>query len=356
VAFRGAYYAFGFINGGCCTASYTTDTRAVVWRSDDGLTWALEPNQPAFAIGHMTAAATDGTRIVVVGDRSENSTQYPGSAEPHLAAWTSTDGRTWRVATDITPNLGWFTSVTAMPAGGFLAASRPYLEESGPTLWESSDGLTWSVLAQPAHLGIGEINAVRATSLGVFALGDSPGPLLADGTYAPNVGAVWRLTGSGLWVRVSSDGLAEGQIADLAEAHGVLVAIGTDGTSEHGAAWWSSDGQTWTRTGAAAFTGDKNSPTVVVATPRGFVALGTFGRTAGEQAEPSLFRAWTSPDGVTWSVARDPTVVPYADRAGGALVLADGRVIVVGTAGPEASQRDGQMLIPVALALEPGGS
>jgi hypothetical protein len=51
VAFKGGYIAVGGIFGGCCTGAYTTDTRAAVWRSADGVHWELEPHRPAFALG-----------------------------------------------------------------------------------------------------------------------------------------------------------------------------------------------------------------------------------------------------------------------------------------------------------------
>ena len=250
VEFKGAYYAFGFINGGCCDGGYSTDTRALVWRSLDATGWAAVPNQAAFAEGRMNAAAADGTRIVVVGTLDVQSAGGP--ADHRGAAWTSTDGMTWRLVLDVPM----FEDVIASPSGEFLAVA-PYPD--GPYVWRSTDGASWSRLASANAFGAGTIASLRSTQAGFVAVGWAPGPDAADGSPTFDA-AAWTSGDAKAWTRAPDQAsLRLARMADVAYLGGRLVAVGANEAGDGSLAWTSTDGLTWQRVTEPALSVDVQS-------------------------------------------------------------------------------------------------
>ncbi len=288
IAYRGGYLALGFINGGCCDGGFTTDTRAVVWTSPDGASWQLEPNVPAFALGHMVAAATDGHRIVVVGFRMVESVATPGFVEPRGAAWTSTDGSTWVAQDDGLPQL----NSVVFWKGRFVATGN---SDAGPEIWSTTDGTSWAAEAQASTLGPGRVIALHVTSVGLVAIGFAEGLPAADGS-ATSVAVTWLSTGTGRWQR--SPDQVEFQMADINDVTGIdgrLVAIGHNWNAEGGLFWASDDGLSWTRIDDPSFVVECAMPDRLIAGAGGLLAIGT-------TCSDAHFRTWTSADGVRWSI------------------------------------------------------
>lgn len=132
----------------------TTDSTA--WTSTDGRTWEKAPTQlTGFGASAMTAL---GDRVVVVG-----------SVGLSPASWSSTDGRAWveLMAPARDPATA-FSDVTIV--GEFLVGigvSQQTLPASAPpsnwtppppplaSVWVSTDGLTWRLLAEDPSLTFG---------------------------------------------------------------------------------------------------------------------------------------------------------------------------------------------------------
>jgi hypothetical protein len=183
---------------------------AVGWYSPDGNTWeAAQPldSSPQLETERALATCVTGSSAVVVG--SVTSTGR-GSLP---AAWVSTDGSSWTVATFIpTPPSGSSTTVEGClsTGGGFLA----YGESTGagqverPQLWASSDGTVWQQQSAtftgvggggpsgPQSAPLDGIAYGTTTWLGLSGNGDEPSQVWP----APIGGAAGaQFTPAGLW-------------------------------------------------------------------------------------------------------------------------------------------------------------
>ena len=339
IAYKGGYLAVGFINGGCCDGGFTTDTRAVVWSSADGATWQLEPDGPAFALGHMVAAATDGQRIVAVGFRAVESTKSPGSVEfGHGAAWASTNASTWTTRTEGLPQ---FNSVVFFK-GRFLGAAAG---DGGPEVWSSVDGASWTAEARASTLGRGTMNELRVTPLGLVATGFADGPPAPDGS-ATTVAVSWVSDGQGRWRR-SPDQAAMHMvhIDDVAVIAGRLVAIGGNWNAEGGLFWESEDGLSWAPIDVPALAVECALPHRIITVGVGLLAIGA-------TCSGPAFRAWTSPDGSHWSIgsAYQPGQQSWEPAVQGWLMRPDSNLLAVGYG---ASAADPYHVAPMAWLAAP---
>jgi hypothetical protein len=205
-----------------------------VWISDDGRSWKREAAPADFAGGSVSAVASDGRAIVLVGDA--------GWGEPRIL--TSTDGMAWqRVAlpADVFKEAH-FRGLVAAPMGFVLTGQRGGSEpvccvNSGVTAgsaaaWSSADGATWAQAAvtgtaEALHTGMGAVYAGRDGFVAAGSSHSSPG---------------WRSTDGRSWSpAVNSTGSPIGpQISDGNRIIGTSYA---DGGGEN---WWTStDGVAW---------------------------------------------------------------------------------------------------------------
>jgi len=111
-------------------------TRAVAWRSADGMDWTAAPDAPSlgnFGLGiEMHDVAWDGTRLVAVGHRLFG-TQYPTGV-----AWVSTDGAAWDRATESAALSQGKIEGVASVGGGFAAVGTFGAPDAAiPTVWLS---------------------------------------------------------------------------------------------------------------------------------------------------------------------------------------------------------------------------
>lgn len=202
------------------------------------ITWEIRE-----APGRVSDAVSTGALLVAVG--LAGSTAESGDV---AGVWTSPDGRAWETARVPQPS-GTMTAAASGP-GRLVAVGTVFAGTSGPAAWTSVDGRTWQRLPASA-----------------FAGSDShdPGPLL-----------------------------------DVAAGPGGFVAVGSEvgAGGSRATAWYSPDGQAWTRT-QSDLGGD--SAGAVVQFGSGYVAAGWAPGANGD--DRALF--WTSPDGRTWAAAPD---------------------------------------------------
>lgn len=331
-------------------STHTTDTRAVVWWSADGVTWALEPHRSVFALGGMRQVVTDGRTLVAIGSQAVESASYPGSSELRGAVWTSSDGSSWRVFPDpsvgslTTGSLPVFTSIASTPLG-FVATATGRNANTGLV-----DASVWLIRGQEAvmlssgnDLSGSTMAAVTWTGTQLLAVGWKSGVVAADGTLPPDQAVVWRSTDGRSWFRIElSVGLGTGEMRSVAVLGRTTVAAGFDKDHNHAVVWQSTDGAQWRRTDLSGLVVDLEAPPVVQASVHGFVIVTPGSRTT----------VLTSPNGVDWSVVtppRDPGATLQV-RVGGATNLPDGRILFVGA---DASGEVGHATIPGGILLHP---
>ena len=309
IAFEGGYLAVGQVNGGCCDASFSTDTHGVIWRSSDGRAWSIEPRSKVFDLAHLSDIATDGRTIVISGTRMLDSTYYPGEVDPKGAVWTSDDGRTWTRFTGM-PR---FTAVV-YGAGTFLGVT----DEALPDLvWSSVDGRRWSPVSAGKALRPGAINDLVVTPLGISAVGST------DAIGGGAAGVSWRSLDGRTWIRSSDQpSLVGGTMTRVAAAGTSLVASGSG--PDAAVVWWSTDGLIWAKVDGSVF---GSAPILSVdgltAGPRGLLAAGTI------SAESPSFGLWASQDGRAWAKLETPfqdggpSQLSAIERGDGLIVFGD---------------------------------
>ncbi len=224
-----AHTVFGFIAVGY----EQPGPHAAVWTSPDARRWTRVTGFPAVEGSAAFAVAADEGRIVVVGsDRSG------------AVSWASTDGRTWSLA-PAGPALAGPAAATAMVAvvafgDGFVAAGRsddPAAGRTAAAVWLSADGLTWQrIVAGDAFAG--------ARVVGLAASG---GRLVAVGTAGPEQAPslAWTSSDGRTWTRVADPALAGGVVRAVAAGGPGFVAVGAAAADDRALAWTSPDGATW---------------------------------------------------------------------------------------------------------------
>jgi len=142
-----------------------------VWTSADGRTWEKAPQELAFSPIAMVAL---GDRVVTVGARLDSKLGMVP------ASWSSTDGRKWTESTasardratmfddvavvgDTLVAFGSSHMMQTDVAGGPASTTPPMPPES---VWISSDGATWRLLAEDSSLNFGFYLNTHVTGFG----------------------------------------------------------------------------------------------------------------------------------------------------------------------------------------------
>ena len=269
--------------------------------SDAGATWTaagtLSRSDVASYAVPMTFAAADATHWLVSG--------LGGSS----LRVTMDAGRSWQDA----PTSGLAGGFTAL---WFADATHGLAETTTPgALFVTSDGgRSWSP-ASPVPSSVSTATPSVGPSGWTGLRWSAPAVLPAGGaTYATP--------------------------GDVIAWDGGYVAVGSlqygSQPIDAPAAWWSSDGRSWTL-GYVGPREETASMGRLVALPRRLVALGTAGKQmctapgAGQTCQPLPVATWTSTDGRSW--VRGPSVPSLAGASIVGLAVHDGRAIAVGDTG-----------------------
>ena len=223
---------------------------------------------------------------------------------PMAAAWTSADGRSWRLAPGFTPLEATLASAVGAGPAGIVVVG---VDRADAAAWTSADALTWRKVEGGAAFrddgGPLQMTAVVPWGGGWVTggyLGTFVGPLRA---------AFWRSTDGRAWERVpDAPGFVDARVTAIAALGDRLVAVGATGTYNQrtgGVAWTSADGATWERAPASADLAAGVLYGVTAGGP-GLVAVG---------ADPDDRKAiaWTSRDGAAWTRVPD---APALDNFG----------------------------------------
>jgi tRNA A-37 threonylcarbamoyl transferase component Bud32 len=269
----------------------SSDEDAAVWSSPNGRMWRRVDAEPLRAPGYQRLAdvAAFGERYVAVG--------YSGD---DAAVWATDAGdRGWHLVQRIPePGLQVMRKIIARD-GGLLVVGRNELGgDIDAASWTSEDGSTWTRVEDEALEGLGDQAMWTAVKIDgvIYGLGET------SDRFGATDPAVWRLDDDG-WsiIDIGLSRVGEQEFREIAVgADGTAVAVGIDG--EEGAsdaAIWTSSGPSlsdWEPADGRFRLPEDQQLLTVVATSRGFVAMGWTGPAAGEHDG----LVWTSPDGSEW--------------------------------------------------------
>lgn len=234
-------YRSGFIAVG--DESGANGRRGRVWLTEDGRTW--RSTTPAVLDGLMAE------RVLLVGDRLVLLAWMPVADGPtKRAMFTSIDGMTWQSAPDLPddPGLG---NVPWLMAGGPLGL----LKVADTRLWTMGPDLAnWTPIRRtgstPHPVNTGQIVAGSDRWFWFGATGS------IDPGAPPTAGAIWTSLDARSWTAAQVD-RPGGNVSEIHVIAGGYVALGTeeglpcrDCTGQirfTRVAWFSTDGERWTR-------------------------------------------------------------------------------------------------------------
>ena len=245
---RGRYAVVGSTQGSGGTGA------AAVWLSNDGTTWTQtfldDPGKGHSSMQYVVAAAGG---LVGIGTSGVDHCTAPGegmTCDPlPVAIWTSIDGRTWRHVP--TPASFQGAAVTDMAAGpsGILAIGDTGWDR--PWIWSSPDGRQWTRESMPAAAFEGaHLRRVAAASDGWALVGSVGGrqPVCCAGGDPTGRPAAWYSSDGTTWTRASTRTpvTGRGELGTLSVGSGGLVAMEAVGGASRGSIQWiSSDGRSW---------------------------------------------------------------------------------------------------------------
>ena len=217
--------AHGFLAAGVAAASGGV-TQAVVWTSQNGLTWE---RKTAAQLG-LTASGALAEGIIYGASHGSDTVISGGIASGVDAAWLSTDGgSTWSAVT-IPADHGATTSLSGLGSDGSgLVAVRPGQAATGGTdgvAYFSPDGTTWQYAGTIDEAGGWTPGLVKGGA-GAFVAVGTTGAGQTVAYTADGAGGTWAPTGSlGSAAAESVNGAAVG-------AGGTVIAVGSTKAVSH---------------------------------------------------------------------------------------------------------------------------
>jgi hypothetical protein len=221
----------GFVAGGYRDDPLNATRQAGVWRSDDGLTWALDDGGGAFSGGRIWGIAVssgapgsgggneDGSGPTIVAVGTAGDPNY-GPA----AAWRWTPASGWQRAR-IQPDDGGAMRAVIATSTGFLAVGLGSGDE-GAMSWTSIDGATWTAAPdQPAFHRF--TNPVRMQSIAITPGGFTAGGWRSD--EAKGSAVIWASTDAIHWTSTWQTSFSGGEVDGVAVVAGRVVAVGRTG-------------------------------------------------------------------------------------------------------------------------------
>jgi hypothetical protein len=257
---------------------------------------------------------------------------------------STSGGFTWR-AVPMTQFGGVeLTTIIAVP-DGVLAVGAPYggsapLAPSPgmPSLFRSSDGLTWQRLPDSAafsHPGTSSFDSIASVVPGGSSLLVAVGET-SNGDASASTAAAWRSTDGGVsWRRSEVGGATDAAMSDVVTTPHGFVAVGIDGQPTGGtqmigvrgaAAWTSLDGTRWSRLPTGSTFAGAVMDRIIRAGPN-LVAIGGDVPTGAFAAAPPI---WHSTDGIHWTRAARPALPGSASIDASAGAWTGSEFVVVG--------------------------
>ena len=295
--------------------------RPVAWTSLDGDRWTLvemgrvAPTEPGFAVAVVSAPGG----LVAVG----RSARRP-------IAWTATDGSAWASRdvpiVDAADSWSRMTTVASGPLGILAGGSvGPELLERTARFWRSTDGVTWTAVADDRAFAGAEVSAILPVDNGWLAVGR-----LGTGQRS-TASVAWRSPDGERWTRVDDPALTKGLVRSLVRAgDGSIVAVGSEADEIGAYVWRSTDeGRSWVlepEEASRTHFGRKIRMTDVIATPDGLLAVGNL-----VEVQFGTGVTWLSSDVVHWQKSPNQPAMGQVEPS--AVVTFEDRYVMVGTFG-----------------------
>lgn len=240
--------AVAFGDGFVLSGSENEGQHAVIWYSQDGVSWQAIDNVPGFADGVIRTVVAAGDGLVAVGTAfgldsrcaADATDCNPGSA---IRLWISPDGRNWRglSAAALKP-FGRAQLEVVVPGPAGLVAFGQLVPTTGdrisPMMWISPDGRSWSAAPQFGRAFPSDtVIDLAAGANGYVAAG-----ALWVGGNMGRPRKAWYSADGRTWQVASGLINGEGPSVVLACAGGY---VGIDAPSGSAAFWTSLDGRSW---------------------------------------------------------------------------------------------------------------
>lgn len=156
--------------------------QAAFWQSTDGAAWQKMPDDPDLRDAQVIdAAQVPGAVIVAVGQRW-NPALSPDQPFT-IAAWSSSDGRSWEPATwPSSLERTWVPLKVAPTGSGVVLLAAPRAGGANALIARTTDGRTWTALDPPITFEGGQANDLVAVDSHLVVVGQTlpPGGTPAD--------------------------------------------------------------------------------------------------------------------------------------------------------------------------------
>jgi hypothetical protein len=262
----------------------SADGYPAIWHRQDGGSWTLA-SSPALTSATLTAGQDHLAALTAVTRGPDG---WLAVGAPGSLAFTSADGVTWQPAPGtIAQDLAGASAVTvAAGPAGYVVVGNP-AASGASDVWWSPDLTSWS---QARDVNDGQMLAVAAAAHGFVAVGSHDGKP-----------AAWTTSNGRSWTTVvlpRPAGASSAVLQQIAIKGSRMVALGqatTAGGVVPFAATSVDGGARWVQVPFAS-PGPGTAFTALIASSRGFTAVGQYGLTG--QASPV---AWTSASGTAWT-------------------------------------------------------
>ena len=309
----------------------------MLWQSDDGLAWQQLPDTPFADDGSLRLrdAVLGPDRLVATGVRVvDGITDIP-------TAWWSETGTTWSEA-DVEVPAGAAEGVLNQAVwfdGAYVAVGGLSFDGSfRPAAWTSTDGTSWQLASDLFDtIDSGSRTNFGFAAFGLTVAGDRLLATAAEAAFQH----VWSSSDGSTWTPVD-DILARRpggvRVQSLAGSDDeIVVATPEPGLLTYNERW------TETELRVETFPSPQAIPFVddVVATPDGWLAVGGQSLRIAGQDRTNRGAAWTSVDGVTWT---EVTRLPGSTLCPVSIATAAGdRVVAAGTETLDGARRNNRL-------------
>lgn len=204
------------------------DAGPEIWSTADGLSWTLNASAAALGPGSINTLRSTSLGLVAAGF-AEGAPASDGSRTNMAMTWLSTRSGEWHRAPDQPALLQARMDDVASLNGRLLALGANEAADGGLS-WESTDGLTWTRVDQPAFaIDCALPHRLIATPIGLVAVGAKGCGEAAFRAWTSPDGSSWAI------VPDSQPGLqgAELQVQGwLVRSDGSLLAVGYGSVSQ----------------------------------------------------------------------------------------------------------------------------
>jgi hypothetical protein len=346
VAWNGAFIAVGFVPVGFVPAGSASE-QVAFWSSPDGTTWTrMSIDETPFAGGAVSGLVVSDVQLVAWGTLGQPTCTGEGegmTCDPTpVMLWTSTDGAKWTRVADVSLFGGGTIANVTFGADGFVAVGDTGW--NSPAIWYSNFGTTWQRLTLPTStFAAAHFSSVSATTYGDattsgYVLGGSIGGTapVSGGVAAPNTGvaAAWWSPDGQTWTKGTLNrnpgvGTSLGSIDVGASG---WVAVGSAEGGKAAAAWNSTDGRTWQPIALGYF--GAPTPAAGVPTLPGLIVRSDGRHLVAIDEDQSSILMWISSDGVNWRrLAFSGSTDAIPSTYGNVFMVPDGLIVL----GPQGS-------------------